>query len=130
MNSLLDTVGGKVKYPPDWPHSPPVDRHPVTIINNTGTITTDYNLGENTSAMASFLHQKYKFDFCAQIEDLNTDQTTITCISGLTWPLCAVFALALGSTVCGFALARIGRNPTGRRTGMLAGEQVLEQVHL
>ena len=98
-------------------------------INNTGTITTDYNLGENTSAMASFLHQKYKFDFCAQIEDLNTDQTTITCISGLTWPLCAVFALALGSTVCGFALARIGRNPTDRRTGVQAGERVLGQEH-
>ena len=98
--------------------------------NNNGTITTDYNLGEDNSTMASFFHQNYKFDFCAQIEDLNTDQTTITCISGLTGPLCAVFALALGSTVCGFVLARIGKTPTGRQTGGLGGEQTIAQVHL
>ena len=87
--------------------------------NNTDTIAADSSLGENITAMTAFLNQRYQFDWCVQIEDLDTDQTAITCISGLALPLCAVVALTLGSTACGFVLARLGRNQTegsGKRT--------------
>ena len=98
--------------------------------NTSGTLTTNYTLDEDSSAMASFFHQDYRFDFCAQMEDLNSNQTTVACVSGLTGPLCAIFALALGSTVFGFVLARIGQTTAGRRTGGLGREQATDPMHL
>ena len=91
-----------------------IDLEPFGNITSGFPITT-YTLDGDNSGITSFLHKNYSFDFCAQMEDLTNNQTTVACVSGLTVPLCTIFALALTSTACGYVLARIGQTTTERR---------------
>ena len=73
------------------------------------------NINDNFNIMASSLNLGYQFDWCLQVEDLDTDQSTITCISGLSLPICALVTLAMCTTTCGFVLAHLGkRNQVNR----------------
>ena len=73
------------------------------------------NINDNFNIMASSLNLGYQFDWCLQVEDLDSDQTTITCISGLSLPICALVTLAMCTTTCGFVLAHLGkRNQVNR----------------
>ena len=91
-----------------------IDLEPFGNITSGSPITT-YTLDGDSSGITSFLHQNYSFDFCAQMENLTNNQTTVACVSGLAVPLCTIFALALTSTACGYVLARIGQTTTERR---------------
>ena len=91
-----------------------IDLEPVGNITSGFPITT-YTMDGDSSDITSFLHKNYSFDFCAQMEDLTNNQTTVACVSGLAVPLCTIFALALTSSACGYVLARISQTTTGRR---------------
>ena len=104
-----------------------IDLEPFGNITSGFPITT-YTLDGDNSGITSFLHKNYSFDFCAQMEDLTNNQTTVACVSGLTVPLCTIFALALTSTAFGFVLARIGQTTTERRNRVSGRELATDPV--